>query len=90
MVLYQTLYRRGDDGRETDPVRFGDLPENVPVGIAETANDPHRVPVDVVLHQCPLDEVPEILLDWDDGQDLTGLALVVTGIHIHGVTLLNT
>ena len=28
-------------------------------------------------------------LRWDDGQDLSGLALVVTGIHIHGVTLLN-
>ena len=32
----------------------------------------------------------DAILGWDDGQDLTGLALVVTGIHIHGVTLLNT
>ena len=62
MIFDETFDRGRDDCGETDSVRFGDLPDDVPVGIAETAHYTHRVPVDVVLHQSPLDEVPEILL----------------------------
>ena len=63
MIFHQSLDRRGYYGRESDPVRLRHLLKYRLVGVAETAYNPDRVPIDVVLLQSPLDEVLEILID---------------------------
>ena len=45
-----------------DPVWLGDLPEDLLISMAETAYDPDREMLQVILLQSPLDEIPEVAL----------------------------